>query len=89
MKVTVSITENFKNVAKPLLKIYKLVTHNYTYDHLKTLLKMNNKEQLKEKEFDTVKFFRAVKEKIAAETKGMTFAEFKQYINNRKLKTAR
>ena len=50
---------------------------------------MKNNEQPKEKEFDTVKFFRAVKEKIATETKGMTFAEFKEFINNRKLKTAR
>ena len=50
---------------------------------------MKNNEQVKEKEFDTVKFFRAVKEKIAEETKGMTFAEFKQYINNRKLKTVK
>jgi hypothetical protein len=49
---------------------------------------MKNKEQVNEKEFDTVKFFRAVKEKIANETKGMTFAEFKKYINNRKLKSA-
>jgi len=39
---------------------------------------MNNKEQIrpKEKEFDTVKFFRTIKEKIAKETKGMTCAEF-------------
>ncbi len=50
---------------------------------------MKNNEQTKEKEFDTVKFFRAVKEKIAVETKGMTFSEFKQYISNRKIKTAR
>lgn len=50
---------------------------------------MKNNEQVKEKEFDTVKFFRAVKEKIANETKGMTFAEFKEYLNNRKLKTAK
>ena len=50
---------------------------------------MKKNEQVKEKEFDTVKFFRAVKEKIAKETKGMTFAEFKQYINNRKLKTVK
>ena len=50
---------------------------------------MKNNEQVKEKEFDTVKFFRAVKEKIANETKGMTFSEFKAYINNRNLKTAR
>ncbi|MEN9522531.1 MAG: hypothetical protein RL065_908 [Bacteroidota bacterium] len=50
---------------------------------------MKNKEEKIEKEFDTVIFFRTVKEKIAAETKGMTFSEFKQYINNRKLKVAR
>jgi hypothetical protein len=50
---------------------------------------MKNSEQVKEKEFDTVKFFRAVKEKIASETKGMAFAEFKQYINNRKIKTVK
>jgi len=43
----------------------------------------------KEKEFDTVKFFRAVKEKIAKETEGMTFAEFKECLNKRKLKLAR
>lgn len=50
---------------------------------------MNNKENTIEKEFDTVKFFREVKEKIAKETKGMTFAEFKEYLNQRKLKLAR
>ena len=50
---------------------------------------MKNNEEVKVKEFDTVKFFRAVKEKIAIETKGMTFAEFKEYISKRKLKTAR
>lgn len=50
---------------------------------------MKNNEEAKIKEFDTVKFFRAVKEKIAYETKGMTFAEFKQYISNRKLKATR
>ncbi len=50
---------------------------------------MKNNQPIKEKEFDTVKFFRAVKEKIATETKGMTFIEFKQYISNRKLKTVR
>jgi hypothetical protein len=38
---------------------------------------MENNKQLKEKEFDTVKFFREVKKKIANETKGMTFVEFK------------
>jgi hypothetical protein len=50
---------------------------------------MKNKIQTKEKEFDTVKFFRAVKEKIAKETNGMTFTEFKEYINKRNLKTVR
>jgi len=43
----------------------------------------------KEKNFDTVKFFRQVKEKIAIETKDMTFEEFKQYMETRRLKTAK
>jgi hypothetical protein len=50
---------------------------------------MSNKPNTTEKEFDTVKFFREVKEKIAIETKGMTFAEFKEHLNRRKLKLAR
>lgn len=50
---------------------------------------MNNKINTIEKEFDTVKFFREVKEKIAKETKGMTFAELKEYLNQRKLKSVR
>lgn len=37
--------------------------------------------------FDTVKFFRGVKKKIAIETKGMSFEEFKSYMASRKLKT--
>jgi hypothetical protein len=45
---------------------------------------MNNLTKKIEKEFDTVKFFREVKEKIAKETKGMSFAEFKEYLNKRK-----
>jgi hypothetical protein len=45
-----------------------------------------NKKNIKEKEFDTVKFFREVKEKIAKETQGMTFVELKAYINKRKFK---
>ncbi len=39
----------------------------------------------KEKAFDTVKVFREIKEKIAKETEKMTFAEFKEYLNNNKL----
>lgn len=50
---------------------------------------MNKEPNITEKEFDTVKFFREVKEKIALETKGMTFFEFKEHINRRKLKLAR
>ncbi len=50
---------------------------------------MNSKPNVKEKEFDTVKFFREVKEKIAKETKGMTFAEFKKHLDQRKLKLAK
>ncbi|MFN4147427.1 MAG: hypothetical protein ACK4GN_16490 [Runella sp.] len=50
---------------------------------------MNNQPNITEKEFDTVKFFREVKEKIAKETKGMTFAEFKEHLNRRKLKLVR
>ena len=41
---------------------------------------MKTKETKKEKEFDTVKFFRAVKEKISEETNGMSFKEFKEYL---------
>jgi hypothetical protein len=47
---------------------------------------MNKNDQNKEKEFDTVKFFRAVKKKIALETKDMSFAEFKEYLKRRKIK---
>jgi hypothetical protein len=39
-----------------------------------------------EEDFDTVKFFREVKIKIAKETEGMTFAELKEYINKRTIK---
>jgi hypothetical protein len=48
-----------------------------------------NKTERTKKEFDTVKFFREVKEKVARETKGMTFDEFKEYLNRRKLKLAK
>ena len=50
---------------------------------------MKIKAQNTEKEFDTVKFFRAVKEKIAKDTNGMSFSEFKDYISKRKLKVSR
>jgi len=58
---------------------------NWIFAHLKKLLKMN-KVNKTEKDFDTVKFFREVKIKIAKETEGMTFAELKEYINKRTIK---
>lgn len=42
-------------------------------------------EQKKEKEFDTVKFFREVKERISKETKDMTFEELKAYLDQKKV----
>lgn len=45
-----------------------------------------NKVTKTEKEFDTVKFFREVKVKIAKETKGMNFAELKECIYKRQLR---
>ena len=49
-------------------------------------MKTKEKEKDNENEFDTVKFFRAVKEKISKETQGMAFEEFKIYLGKRKLK---
>jgi hypothetical protein len=48
---------------------------------------MKTKKTTKEKEFDTVKFFRTEKERIAKETQGMIFKEIKEYLSKRKLKT--
>ena len=42
-----------------------------------------------EKAFDTVKVFREIKEKIAQETDKMDFAQFKEYLNNNKLSSAK
>ncbi len=38
-----------------------------------------------EKTFDTVKVFRAIKEKIAKDTEHMSFVEFKAYLNKNQL----
>lgn len=40
-----------------------------------------------EKKFDTVKTFRAVKDKISKEIKGMTFEQLQAYLEKTKLKT--
>lgn len=62
--------------------------HNLTSVHQKKLYTMKPKIK-KEKTFDTVKVFRAIKEKIAKETEKMTFAEFKEYLNRNKLTSSR
>jgi hypothetical protein len=41
-----------------------------------------------EKSFDTVKAFRDIKEKIAEETEGMSFVQFKEYLNRNQIKPA-
>ena len=40
----------------------------------------------KVKEFDTVKTFREIKEKISKDIQGMTFEQFKTYLAKRSLK---
>ena len=55
-----------------------------TFAHQKKLFIMKTIIK-KEKNFDTVKVFREIKEKIAKETDKMTFAEFKEYLNNNRL----
>jgi hypothetical protein len=46
---------------------------------------MNNKK--KEKDFDTVKYFRKVKEDISKEIEGMNYEQFRAYLDKRTLKT--
>lgn len=41
---------------------------------------MKTKEVIKKKEFDTVKTFRAIKEKISLEMAEMDFEQIKQYL---------
>ena len=45
-------------------------------------MKTTNK---KNKEFDTVKIFREIKDKISADIQGMTFEQLKAYLDNTKL----
>ena len=44
------------------------------------------KTKIKEKEFDTVKTFREIKEKISVEISGMTFEQIKEYLKMNSLK---
>ena len=50
---------------------------------------MKTKHIKTEKDFDTVKTFRAIKEKIAKETEGMNFKPLKAYLSKRKLAAAK
>ena len=45
---------------------------------------METKEKNIEKEFDAVKTFRAIKEKISKDIYGMTLNEIKEYLQNQK-----
>lgn len=50
---------------------------------------MKTKNKTKEKEFDTVKTFRAIKEKISLEMANMNFEQIKEYLkeNSKKLQS--
>ncbi|MCX6323096.1 MAG: hypothetical protein NTZ41_02705 [Sphingobacteriales bacterium] len=52
-------------------------------------MKTETKKSIKEKEFDTVKTFRAIKEKISLEMANMNFEQIKAYLkkNSAKLYT--
>ena len=45
---------------------------------------MKTKQQIKEKEFDTVKTFRAIKEKISKDISNMTLPEIQEYLRQQK-----
>lgn len=45
---------------------------------MKTIIK-------KEKDFDTVKTFRAIKEEISKEIEGMTYEQLRKYLDENKL----
>ena len=49
-------------------------------------MKTETKKQIKEKEFDTVKTFRAIKEKISKDIADMSFEQIKAYLQNRKVR---
>ena len=52
-------------------------------------MKTENKKNVQEKEFDTVKTFRAIKDKISSEMANMNFEQIKEYLrtNSAKLYT--
>jgi hypothetical protein len=53
-------------------------------------MKTETKKPIQEKEFDTVKTFRAIKEKISLEMANMNFEQIKEYLktNSAKLRSS-
>ncbi len=49
---------------------------------------MKTKTKTKEKDFDTVKTFRAIKEKISKDIADMNLNEIKEYLKNKKVRPA-
>lgn len=49
-------------------------------------MKTEIKKQIKEKEFDTVKTFKAIKEKISNDIVDMNFEQIKAYLQNKKVR---
>ena len=47
---------------------------------------MKTKQKIKEKEFDTVKTFRAIKEKISKDIADMSFEQIKAYLKDKKVR---
>jgi hypothetical protein len=56
--------------------------------HQKILLKMKTKANTHEKDFDTVRTFRAIKEKISKDVSKMTLPQIKEYLRNQKANPA-
>jgi len=50
-----------------------------------TEIKMKTKAENSEKEFDTVKTFRAIKEKISKDIYKMNLEQIKEYLQNQKI----
>lgn len=49
---------------------------------------MKTKQQIKEKEFDTVKTFREIKEKISKDIYEMTLPQIQEYLRQQKMKAS-
>jgi hypothetical protein len=47
---------------------------------------MRTKKQVKEKDFDAVKAFRTIKEKISKDIVDMDLSQIKSYLKNRKVR---